>query len=252
MKKEPSLPTEHLDLSDSFAEHPIVVWISHNGRTLLWILAALFAFFLIYFRMTGGRAATESEYMQADTYFQQLQKGSTEAAQTDAYQKLAAILKKHPELQAKYDGQLAQIFLNKGDLPTANDYALRTLDRTASDHLTVFADYSRTTLLLADKKYEESLAKALSLKQQLQSSPTDPALQTLYLFDLLRIAMIQQQLGQREAELKAWEELRQATAPKAAGWEVDPEIYEQFVTELGSGQASLLKYIEAREKNLKL
>jgi predicted negative regulator of RcsB-dependent stress response len=244
MKKEHPLPLEPNDLSDTLAEHPVVAWISNNGRTLLWILGAALVFFILYFRFTGGRAATESEYLQADTYFQQFSKGTNEKAQNEAYQKLASILKSHPELQAKYDGQLAQTFLNRNQLPIALDYANRTLNRTASDRLIPFADYARTSLLMADKKYGEALAKATALKQQLLTNSAEPGTQTLYLFNLIRIAMIHQQLGQKSEERKAWEEFKQA--PDSKTFTVDPQIFEQVIAELSDGQASLLKYIETR------
>ena len=250
MKKEHPLPAQTIDFSESLAEHPFVQWFSQNGRTLLWAFLGAIFIFLIYYRFTGGEKATESEYIQAENDFRALSKEtSPEPAKEEVYKRLASLLEKHPELQAKYDGPLAQILLNHHDLPLAKEPANRTFARIESNHLEFQENYARTSFLIGEKNYAEALSQALQLKEQLlaEKNPADFG-KMLYLFNLLRIAIMNQLLGHQAEEYLAWQAFKESPLQKAG---VDPQTFNKMITQLGDGKDSLLNYIEARERVLK-
>src|SRR5689334_10451998 len=124
---------EKIDLSDSLADHPFIQWVSQNGKNLLWILLALIIFFLLFNRFTGGSGGTEANYLSAENEFITFQKSingkSDPKVQKESLDKLKAILKSYPALQAKYDGPIAQTLIDQGDIKEATTFVDRTLAR---------------------------------------------------------------------------------------------------------------------------
>jgi hypothetical protein len=120
----------------------------------------------------------------------------------DSLQKLQTILKKHPELHAKYDGAIAQALLSAQNPTEAAPYAERTLQRTQGETPAPYLDYASTTLLIANGKYDEALKAAQSLKSNTEYP-------TLYAFNLLRIAFLNRELKNTQAEKAAWAEVKQ-------------------------------------------
>lgn len=243
MKKEQSIPAE-LDMSDSLSENKAIQWFIQNGRTLLWIFGAILLLILLFQRFVIGTPATGNEYLEAENEFHAFLKGKDPAIQEEALKKLSTLLKKHSDLQSKYDGEIAQTLLNRSAVEAAIPYAQRTFNRVHSDDLNLYENYAQTTFLIANKKYEEALKNAQDLRFNItQTSKGKEFGQTLFLFNQLRIAMLQQQLGNKMEELKAWEEFKQAP--------VSPKAFETVTTQLEGGKVSLLDYIDTREKVLK-
>lgn len=248
---------ENHDLSDSIAESPLIQWIAHNGRALLWIfLGLLAATFLIHKIFWGSFGGSEQDYYKAEGEYYTFDSSTDPKAQQEALLSLSSLLKRHPDLQSKYDGPMAQTLINREDFKQALPFAERTLVRTGQDHLPFYADYAETTLMINDQKYGEALKKALALKGKMIEAKEDPHAtefgDPLYLFNLLRIAMLQQQLEQKSEELKAWQEFKQAAIQSSEkSYFVQPEMFEAILKQLQEGRASLFNYIEAREKLLK-
>lgn len=255
---QPSHSIETSPLMESLAENPLIHWVSNNGRALAWILLGVLALAILAYRLLGGSSGiTGEEYFQAEGQYQAFQTSVDPKTQKDALDKLAALLRKHPDLQSKYDGLIAQTLLVRGDYQQALPFAERTLERTGKDRLNFYNDYANTTLLIADKKYAEALKAAESLKQQLATAAREqPDRQDygdmLYAFNLLRLAILQQALGAKAEELKAWQEFKQAAVTgKDKVYVVNPQAFDQMVQQLGDGNVSLINYIESREKILK-
>lgn len=245
MKKSHSDTSTNLELAHSFEDNRFIQWITEHGTTaILSVLAALAILGLGYRFISGGSAKAESDFMNAENDYVIFKRGVAEgtsvASPEEAFQKLQEILKARPELNAKYDGLLAQTLINRNNLQEAEVYAKRTLTRTDSDHLPFYTDYSETTLLICNQQYQEALIKALQLKQQMVDSNHQGYGNTLFVFNLLRIAMLEQQAGTAEDELKAWQALK--------GNEKGYALLQQHFEE---GGVSLANYIEAREKAIK-
>lgn len=258
-KQKQHLPIiETPDLSDSIAESPIIQWIAQNGRTLLWIfLGLLAAALLIHKIFWGAFGDSAQDYYKADGEYYTFDTSTDPKVQQEALNTLSTLLKRRPDLQSKYDGRIAQTLLTRDDLKQALPFAERTLARTSQDNLPFYADYANTTLLISAQKYEDALKTALALKDKMiaeakENGGAQEFGDALYLFNLLRIAMLQQQLGQNAEELKAWQEFKQAAVRSSeTSYFVQPEMFETILKQLQEGKASLFNYIEAREKLLK-
>jgi hypothetical protein len=129
-------------------------------------------------------------------------------------QNINNLLHRHPELQSKYDGPLGQILINLGNITEANPFIDRTLERTKSNSLSFYIDYAKTTQLISEKKYPQALVTANDLKKRLledrKLQPQTGKLKNfddlLFEFNLLRIAVLTGQIGDKADELKAWKE----------------------------------------------
>lgn len=201
MDKHPSLPkSPSISLEEAWIEHPAVQWAIANGKQIAyWALIAVLLLFTAYRYLASAAVQNEQEFISAESAMQTLASGSD----TDAsLQKLQAILKKHPELHAKYDGQIAQALLTAQNPSEAAPFAERTLKRTQGETPAPYLDYSATTLLIADGKYPEALKAAQALKAHTEYP-------TLYAFNLLRIALLNRELKQPQEEKAAWAEVKQ-------------------------------------------
>ncbi|MCE5317403.1 MAG: hypothetical protein LLG04_08570 [Parachlamydia sp.] len=231
------------DLSDTFAEHPIVQWISQNGRSLLWLLLGLVALFLIGYRLLSGYGGSGAkDYFAVDKElgtFLTANRSETGAAQAkESLEKLTRLLNNHPDLRAKYEGLIAQELIVRGDATAALPLAERTLARVSKEHIPLYSDYSATTLLIEKGSYPEALNQATALQAKLNEKDSSG----LFAANLLRIAMLNQKLGKKEDELKAWQTLNV---------NLTKEDNDQVVRALSEGRLSILDYIAFREKELK-
>jgi hypothetical protein len=262
MKKESSTAPLIASFSDSLADHPAIKWLSENGRTLLWILLACLAFVMLIYRLTGNhKQSTERDYLTAENSFLSFEKQfrSAPGIDTSTLNQLTSLLKKHPDLQAKYDGKIAELLLIKGADKEALPFAERTFERVGQDHLSPYIHYAQTTLLVSQKHFAEALQNALNLKtEMLNEASVNPGVSLrsfgdfLYLSNLLRIATLQSQLENREEELKAWNELKQISLqPEKAGYAIDPKSVAIFFDQLAEGKVTLLDYIKSRDKSVK-
>lgn len=245
--------TEKRDFSDTLAEHPVVEWLSNNGQTLLWVAATVILLLILANRWMGATSQSgELDYFNAENDFSQFQKGD----QPEAFNRLNRILSRKPELQAKYDGKIAQILLDRSQFDQAKPFAERNLARLKKDNIPLYIDYASTTLTMAKQDYQTALKEAMLLKEKMIQSAKDTELpafgDALYAFNLLRIAMIQQQLNARDGELEAWSQFRQALAPgKENVYAVSSDTYHELLNTFVDGNVTLAKYIEYRIGELK-
>lgn len=241
MKKAQHNGLPNLELSHTFEDNRFIQWMTEHGTTVIVsVLAALVILGVGYRFIGGGSSKAESDYINAENDFVIFKRGVAEgtnvASPDEALQKLQKILQARPDLNAKYDGLLAQTLINRNDLAQAQLYANRSLERTKIDQLPFYTSYSETTLLICNQQYKDALLNALQLKQQMQDGK---ASDILFAFNLLRIAFLEQQVGTPEDELKAWQTLKGF----AKG-------YSLLETHFAEGSVSLSNYIEARERSL--
>lgn len=177
------------------------------------------------------------------------------------FNKLEKLVSMHPELQTKFGGAIAQRLLILGDTEKATTYMLAALERARDLISPYYTHFSQTTLLIAEGKLavalEESkqlknvLEKDASLWEKVESEERSGGL--LYAYNLVRIAALERELGSKEGERAAWEEIM-----RNAGWNkvdlpsktYDPKSYALLARNFQSGCFSLLDYIEQRKKEL--
>lgn len=208
MAKE--FPTSLLSQS-SFEDHPIFEWLAKNSRNLLYtVLGFVLLLGITYRYMSKQHYQAEQDYFLAANAIEAMQ--DPQKAHS-ALTEIQAVLKRRPELQAKYDGILAQNLILEKNLSEASVYAERNFERVSKEINPLFLEFASNSLLLESGKKEEALANATALKEKmLQMGKEDTKDQfgnQLYLFNLIRIAMLQHALQNTQAEAKSWEELLQ-------------------------------------------
>lgn len=154
---------------------------------------------------------------------------------TEGLVALEGMFKKRPELKARYDAPIAQKLLSVKSAKSAAPYVERTLERT---HQPYYSDYARTSLLVGEEKYGEALVEARALKEKLALEKESSA---LFAFNLLRIATLCQELGDRKGELAAWEEMKVSSGH---------EGFKQLLSHFSVQETTLLDYIKSREEDL--
>jgi len=149
---------------------------------------------------------------------------------------LTKLLKRHPELHAKYDGRIAQKLLLCSEKGLAASFSQSIFKRVESA-FPYYAEFSRTSLLIGEKKFSAALSSAQELQKQIQSSPSYKMLSS---YNLLRIAILQQTLHTSpQEELTAWQAFEENQ---------DPETYAQICRNFQKNDVSLKEFIQHRKK----
>lgn len=174
--------------------------------------------------------------------------------------KLQKILKQHPELHAKYDGRIAQKLLISSEQGLAASFSKASLKRVGG-FSPYYTQFSNCSLLIGEKKFQEALQESKRLKKALDQDEqfweTKSTLVThgnvLYGYNLLRIAFLEQALGNTQGELEAWRDFK-----REAGWlksesptkRLDPAAYQLINQNFQKNDVSLKDFIQYRESIL--
>lgn len=235
-------------------------WITEHSKTILLSLITLIVLVFFLFQLMGKfSVGAKSDYLEVQKAFATWVSQETEDHRS--FKNLEKPLRRHPELQAKFGNQIAQRLLGLGDVNKADAYAKAALVRSQDLTSPYYSRFSRNTLLISQGKYLEAIDEAKRLKTDLEKDETfwegrDKFVRSgtiLYAYNLMRIASLERQVGSKEGELKAWEELIQN-----AGWKnlpvnmktYDQEAYALLAQNFTQGDVSLLDYIEQRKKEL--
>lgn len=247
MNKSSTPPIKELKLIDESGNaHSLVEWLfAHKSFLLGAFFVLIIALMTVSKLMTWRTLDAEKDFFQAEVIFHQFQKTAfspteNSSARSDIEQ-LKAILERHPELKPKYEGPLAQTLLIESQIPQAQLFVEDIFKRTASEHLYHYQAYTQISLLIEQRLYPEALQRTQQLKSTLDQL-SEQAGPLLYVFNLVRLAMLYQEMGQPQEELQAWKEL-----------ENQPQRMEAVLTAsqaLKVGKASLMQYIQERKKSL--
>lgn len=232
-------------------------WLARHGKNTLFLLGA-FALLLLALFQFGGRSThrTEADYIQASNRYALFMRGED---QPDNLKELMLLMNRYPELHAAYDGAVAQALLNEGSWIEANPLIEATLKRTDWDRFAAYRTFAETTLLVVQGKYAPALESAQALQQQLaeQLEKNAYGAQELFALNLLRIGVLQQQLGDTQGELKSWQAWKvYAGLALASGEEklekryVDPAVFRSVIQELAQGSLALPDYFAFRQQTL--
>jgi tetratricopeptide (TPR) repeat protein len=255
-----TLPSAQFKSSfNSLDESTIVEWLSQYGKNALYILCALIALSLLIYRFSAGYTAhSEKEYLAAANNFATLERGSTEKREV-ALKELTLQLDSMPELQAAYGAPIGQTLLSRGQTEQAAPFINATLKRTRTDDLPYYRDFGATSLLIAQGKYQEALNSATALQDRMttdieKSAGTRPQHfgDSLFALNMLRVALLHQELNQGQDELTTWKQWQQyagltTTRPESV---ITPQAFHSLIQQLAIGNMSLLDYIHYREKIL--
>lgn len=246
---KPSIHSElnnTLSLTDRVLDHPWVDWVTKNKQVVLYTVLALFAVMILAFRFASSKSLqAESDYLQAKSDYTRLQgsvsKGNVEQSQ-EILTKIQYLLGKHPELNAEYDASISQLMIIEGNSAAANTYANKTFQRVKDEPVAQYDEYAKTSLLISEGRYEDAFNKARSLKETLINEGMQESSSVLYVFNLIRLAILAQQLNKPIEEKQAWADLQQYKGNVEAVLAVQ-QLYKE-------GSTSLSHYANERNKSL--
>lgn len=253
MKKE--IKTALSEEQDTFIE-----WISNNQKIILYGIIGLIAILFVTMKFASSSSIqAENDYFNIEKQVSHLFNATKEQnppAQRLALEHIETILARRPDLRSKYDGMIAQMLLLDGSFTEAKPFAIEAIKRTEHLLLPHYTDYTKTTLLIAQKEYESALAKAFALKEvMLQEAQKDSSPRSfgdaLFAYNLLRIAMLEQELGHQKEEYTAWQEWKKFSNESGLSHAIAPKAFKELTLSLEDGNLSLSHYIEERENRLK-
>lgn len=268
MSTSTSPKTEHpapkLSFLDYMDEGRFTDWLTANGKIILYTLASIIVVLAAIFHFSNSlMGRSEQNYIDAANDFVVFSQGNEakNPAQVDeAYKNLKQLMIKNPELHAAYDGSLGQTLLNRDLTSEAKPYITASLSRTHSDELPFYAEFSSTSLLISEQHYREALDQAEALQNKMIESLTAGSTTAersfgdeLFALNLLRIGILQGQVGDKSGEQKTWHEWKQyAQLEKgsSSSINVDPSAFRAVIQRLAVGAVSIPDYITHREKSL--
>jgi hypothetical protein len=180
--------------------------LSEQRKNILWGSLALILILIIGYKfMSTSEIVQKKAMLQAEMYFNEIQRENDAAVLED----LLVLLQTYPALLPKYQGGIAQALLRQGQamsaLPIAEGALARTAKYSKDKDLAQYHQYAETSLLISQGKMKESLAPT----KDLQTAVDGGKLPVLKAFSLIRIAMLQESLGNREEELLAWKDFQE-------------------------------------------
>lgn len=215
----------------------------------LYVIPAALIIGVLVSRLGTKKNQSEKDFVAATTAFTKwnhiLDHESVELAQ------LEKIMKKHPELQARFDAGIGQGLLAAIAPKEATPFIERSLSRAKRAH---YSEYSKTSLKISQGCYKEALEEALQLKEKMASDSgyweriEDSS--ALFAFNLMRIATLSQQLGEKQQELSAWKEIKSHAKPGGSN-SSRHEGFKQLFTHFTVQETTLLDYIKTREEDLR-
>ncbi len=233
-------------------------FLANYKRVSIIVIPFLLVILFSVFKLTLSKSHAERDYLSAKAAYAKWDK--VDSINSLHLQTLKGVLKKRPELMPSYEGVIVQKFLAHDHLEEAKKNAENLLKRVGK-HSSHYTQFSKATLSISEKKYEKALKKAYQLKESMVadkafwSQPTNQYGSTLFAFNLVRIAMLNQKLGNIEDELLAWKELK-----NYARWdqgesgslplELNEKAINQTLEHFGASSLSLKDYIKHRERKL--
>lgn len=246
-----------LSLADQISGHRVFEWMAKNSVNILFAALLFFAIIFFIYRMSAGdRIKAENDYFAAAKDFNAFAAPEADKrsplSREEAFKGLEEVLKRRPDLRQKYDALIAETFIARGEVEAALPFAKSSFKRTKGDNLPLYRDFANNTLLIAEGKLKEALSNSGELARKIAESGEKAEMAILYTYNLLREAMLQQKMGNREAELAAWQQLDNtlytAEAMLSEGGNETRAIFEGLFTD---GDVSLKNYLDYREKVLR-
>ena len=208
----------------------ILALLLKHKQKLFYLALALIAVGAFSARSISRKEGVrEHDFLQAQANLHHLLTDSEEKG--NLISQLEETLHRHSELHAKYDGPLAQAHINGGDVTAAKNIAASLFQRNTHSH---YATFSKGSLLIAEGQLAAALDHAVTLKEELHG--VDAPL--LRAHNLLRIALLQGEIGTADQERLAWEELLDDLARGGA----EPLFMQAFT----AGSISMADYADAR------
>jgi hypothetical protein len=251
LKEQRKMASEITPLEGRWVNFFSTYWRQVIYGALAIVLLALSAYLFFF-----NNAHREQNYLKAEIDFQRyLLADSNDNAQ---FEQLQESFRQSPQLLQKYQGAFAQELTKQGKWDEALTYATAAIERSANIQPLLFEEFSQASLLIGQKEYRQALEISKNLNQILSTLPYEHHYQSGYnllgAYSLLRIAILQQEIGSPFEELQAWLEYKNFTAKKNLFTNEDNTTSDNLSllqNNFRAGDVSLNDYIVHRETILK-
>ncbi len=228
-------------------------------RSVIFFIPLLLVILFMVFKFSLLKSKAERDVISAKAAYSKWV--SSDNLDTIHLQTLKNILKKRPELSPAYEGPIIQKLVASSQVSQAKLHVESILKRIGR-RCTYYTRFSQSSLRIAQNDHATALQKAIKLKEDMildkpfwerQSSYQYGS--TLFAFNLLRIAMLNQELDHKEDELIAWKELKKYAKwdqidTKSLPLDLDPLAFDRLLSHLTDQKLSLKDYIRYRESKL--
>ncbi len=137
---------------------------------------------------SANRMQSQQDFLIGAQILEQFYSGNT--LPIESIETAEVILERHPELHPKYDTMLAMTYLSQRNPNKGLVYAKAPLKHVELP--TPYLSYGATTLLIAEKRFDEAYQQAQALYTDLQGETTHT---TLYGLNLLRLISLETEMG---------------------------------------------------------
>lgn len=217
--------------------------INHGKTALISIVVLIVIITSICYAIFKQKASSEQDYLAAQRYYQKFVAAS--ASDENQYlSDLQKIIDKHPELAPKYNALIAQNLLIYQQPQEAQKYLNENKAYISEEEQTPYHSYAETSILMSENNNQEALTKAMQINDQLANNPNPQYYNSLFAFNLLRIALLNQVLDNKDAELQTWSTIKQYLSSEKE------TAFQQMKAVFSKNNVSLDDYIAQREKIL--
>lgn len=227
----------------------MIEWLINYRKSIItYSLSAFAIVFSVYSIWSKVRPQPEKDYLAANVYFNKWVNGDKN--DQELFQKLEKMIAKHPELHAKYDALIAEKCLLWNEAKHARNYLSSALKRIESD-ASYYPQFAKTTLLIAEGDLKQALEDAHDLydemtgDESLFTSVTSRWEGFLHAFNLVRIGMLEKEVGTSKGEVDAWSELISLK-------DKDPEAFSMVQYHFRKNNLTLFDYIQYRQSQINL
>lgn len=230
---------------EEWMDHPVTQWLMRNAKNIGYFFLILALLLFIAYRFSAYRySQTEKEYAQASVWLNELDHPEK---REQALQHIQTLLLQNTNLEPVYDGIVAQDLITQNVLAQAEPFISRSFKRVYGIMPQSYLEYSQTSLLIADQKYEAALKNAYELQKRLleEFKSNSHAFYggTLYAFNTIRIAFLEKSLNHPIQEKVAWTEL-QDLAKGTHIISVPRQEMQRIMTHFDDQNASLNEYLK--------
>ena len=154
--------------------------------------------FCLYNFMERFENKSSVDYMSANILYSKWEK----SREDQFFTKLQQVLERRTDLHAKFDPLIAQKLLGSGKGKEAAPYAENVFKRS-KDASPFHRQFSETSLTIGRGEFTKALEASKSLKEQMKNELPN----FLQIYNLVRIAVLEKEIGTPEGERLAWEEV---------------------------------------------
>jgi len=244
MKKE-----EVVTIELGLKERVLQFYFLHRAKVHTYIACALGASVLLISYLTSGPGAEEA--VKAKKTFETWKKAPTDEA---LKKEMSQALKGITGLERAKEAEIAQILISAGQLDAVEGAARQAIERLRKES-PFHALYAEASLEIEKKEFQKALESSVALKAQMEKeglSSKGKHLEggcALHACNLLRIALLQKQVGNTPGELAAWEEVKGLLSMQEDS--IAAQLLEaNFKRSGGKSDFSLSDFISQRERVL--